>query len=517
MEELRRRMASAKSWGIEPRAPGDAGRDQGARPVHRRVDPARRLLLPDGRRRRLAAARARSCARRRRGRARSRCSRTPRCTASTSSAAAMRGVAHVARRRSRPRRVVIACGVWSPRLAQHGRRAHPAHAAGAPDDRRRPRAALRAVDRRRSSSRSCATWTSSCTSARTASASRSARTRTARSCTTPRRSPPIEEAALSPTEFPFTQDDFDPQMEHALELMPEIVGDESVGVKYAINGLIALTPDGMPILGETPEVKGLWSAAAVWVKEGPGRRQVRWPSGWCTASRTSTCTPPTSAASTRTRRPARTSRRAPSRRSRRPTASSTRPSSTRPTADLRLSPMHDAARGARRRLLRGRRLGAPAVVRGERAARRASTASSRAPARVGRALVVADHQRRAPRDARARRHLRPLGVRDLRHQRPRRARRPAADRDAPDGRPGRPRRLHARCCRPSGGFKSDLTIMRLGDDLFRVVTGGAHGMADRSGSATTCRRTARRRSSTSRRRGRRSACGARARATSSRR
>ena len=32
---------------------------------------------------------------------------------------------------------------------------------------------------------------------------------------------------------------------------------------------------------------------------------------------------------------------------------------------------------------------------------------------------------------------------------------------------------------PGGGFKSDLTIMRLGDDVFRVVTGGAHGMADR--------------------------------------
>src|SRR4029079_17125754 len=79
-----------------------------------------------------------------------------------------------------------------------------------------------------------------------------------------------EEAALSPTEFPFTQDDFDPQMEHALELMPEIVGDESVGVKYAITGPIALTPDGMPVLGETPEVRGLWSCAAVWVKEGPG-------------------------------------------------------------------------------------------------------------------------------------------------------------------------------------------------------------------------------------------------------
>jgi len=82
--------------------------------------------------------------------------------------------------------------------------------------------------------------------------------------------PSIEESALTPTELPFTQDDFDPQMEHALELMPEIVGDESVGVKYAINGLLSLTPDGNPILGETPEVRGLWSAAAIWIKEAPG-------------------------------------------------------------------------------------------------------------------------------------------------------------------------------------------------------------------------------------------------------
>jgi glycine cleavage system aminomethyltransferase T len=31
---------------------------------------------------------------------------------------------------------------------------------------------------------------------------------------------------------------------------------------------------------------------------------------------------------------------------------------------------------------------------------------------------------------------------------------------------------------PGGGFRSDLTIMRLADDRFRVVTGGLHGMAD---------------------------------------
>src|SRR5581483_6780049 len=82
--------------------------------------------------------------------------------------------------------------------------------------------------------------------------------------------PSNEEAALSPTELPFTQDDFTKQMEDALELIPEVLNDESVGIKYAINGLLSLTPDGLPLLGETPEVKGLWSAAAVWVKEGPG-------------------------------------------------------------------------------------------------------------------------------------------------------------------------------------------------------------------------------------------------------
>jgi hypothetical protein len=48
------------------------------------------------------------------------------------------------------------------------------------------------------------------------------------------------------------------------------MGDERAGVKLAINGLLSLTPDGNPIIGETPEVKGLWSAAAIWIKEAPG-------------------------------------------------------------------------------------------------------------------------------------------------------------------------------------------------------------------------------------------------------
>ncbi len=83
--------------------------------------------------------------------------------------------------------------------------------------------------------------------------------------------PSNEEAALSPTEMPFTPDDFDDQMETAIELI-EMLGEAEI--KYAINGLLSITPDGMPCLGELPDVENLWSAAAIWVKEGPGMAQV---------------------------------------------------------------------------------------------------------------------------------------------------------------------------------------------------------------------------------------------------
>src|SRR5439155_21468581 len=82
--------------------------------------------------------------------------------------------------------------------------------------------------------------------------------------------PSIEEAKLSPTELPFTKEDFEPQMAQALEFLPELLDDENAGIQHAVNGLLCLTSDGSPMLGETPEVRGLWSAAAVWIKEGPG-------------------------------------------------------------------------------------------------------------------------------------------------------------------------------------------------------------------------------------------------------
>ncbi len=81
--------------------------------------------------------------------------------------------------------------------------------------------------------------------------------------------PTLDQAKLSPTEMPFTEDDFDLQLEQALELMPELLGADGAEIRYAINGLLSLTADGSPILGES-EVSGLWVAAAVWIKEGPG-------------------------------------------------------------------------------------------------------------------------------------------------------------------------------------------------------------------------------------------------------
>ena len=310
----------------------------------------------------------------------------------------------------------------------------------------------------------------------------------------PEEIPSIEEAALSPTEFPFTQADFADQMEHALELMPEIVGDESVGVKYAINGLISLTPDGMPILGETAEVKGLWSAAAVWVKEGPGVGKSL--AEWMVLGE-SHIDLHTSDASrfhdhqkTRAHVKARTFEAFPK------TYGIVHPAeqwgSERghpPLADVR------AGEGARRGLLRGRRLGAAPVVRGKRAARRALR--RRVPrGRVGRPLVVADHQRRAPGDARARRDLRSVGLRDLRRPGRRRVGCATASRHGPDGRAGRARRLHA-----GSRSRRRLQVRPHDHAARRRSLSHRHGRRARDGRQevvrrTRCRTTARRRSST---------------------
>ena len=177
--------------------------------------------------------------------------------------------------------------------------------------------------------------------------------------------------------------------------MPDLLGAEGAEIRYAINGLLSLTPDGAPLLGETPEVTGLWSAAAVWVKEGPGvgRAVAEWMTDGLPEIDLANSDIARFYPHQRTRQHIQP---APARRSTRRTASSTPASSTRATAtngSRRCMP----TTAARRVLLRGGRLGAPVLVRVQRQpARRVRRPGDAARARVGLPVVVANHQRRAP-------------------------------------------------------------------------------------------------------------------------
>jgi glycine cleavage system aminomethyltransferase T/glycine/D-amino acid oxidase-like deaminating enzyme len=81
--------------------------------------------------------------------------------------------------------------------------------------------------------------------------------------------PSIDEAPLSPTQPPLTDDAFEQSMADALEIVPELLDDPNAGIRHEIDGLLSQTPDGGPLLGPLQDVDGLWSAAAVWIKEAP--------------------------------------------------------------------------------------------------------------------------------------------------------------------------------------------------------------------------------------------------------
>ena len=106
-------------------------------------------------------------------------------------------------------------------------------------------------------------------------------------------------------------------------------------------------------------------------------------------------------------------------------------------------------------------------------------------------MVVADHQRRAPRHAGRLRAGRPVRFRRSSTSRVR-----AHWPDCSASLSPRWTWLSAAsstrpCLDERGGFKSDLTVMRLGPQHFRVVTGGATGMTRQEvDSPTICPRTA---------------------------
>ena len=289
--------------------------------------------------------------------------------------------------------------------------------------------------------------------------------------------PSVEEAALTPTEFPFTQEDFAPQLEQALELMPEVVGDESVGIKYAINGILSLTPDGMPILGELPEVKGLWSAAAVWVKEGPGIGKSL--AQWMVHGESHIDLHSSDAARFWEHQKSSTHVKARTAEGFNKTYGIVHPlEQWASNRDVRLSPYH-----AREQELGAFFFEAAGWERpqwyesnsrlleeyGERVGRREAEWDSRwwSP------IINAEHL--AMRDRAGIFDLSAFAIFDVCGPGALDALQFVSMRQV-DVAVGRV--VYTPWLSPSGGFKSDLTIMRLGEEHFRVVTGGAHGMAD---------------------------------------
>lgn len=290
--------------------------------------------------------------------------------------------------------------------------------------------------------------------------------------------PSIEQAKLSPTEMPFTEDDFDPQLEQALELMPELLGADGAEIRYAINGLLSLTADGNPILGES-EVAGLWVSAAVWIKEGPGVGRAV--AEWMTHGHSEIDVHHSNMArfhdheTTREHVRARTSE-----------------SFIKTYGIVHPAEQYESDRGVRWSPMAEQQKALGAVFHETVGWERPFWYESNAPLveKYGDAVMPREHEW----DARwwspiinaehlaMREHA---GVVDLTAF-------CVFDITGPGALASVQQTCVAQCdvavgkvvytpvLDAKGGFLSDLTVMRLGDDHFRVVTGGAHGMADRA-------------------------------------
>lgn len=70
-----------------------------------------------------------------------------------------------------------------------------------------------------------------------------------------------------PSMLPFTEDDFARQWEQSQALLPSL---QTAKVETGFNGVFSFTPDGGPLIGESADVAGFWIAEAVWVTHSAG-------------------------------------------------------------------------------------------------------------------------------------------------------------------------------------------------------------------------------------------------------
>lgn len=75
------------------------------------------------------------------------------------------------------------------------------------------------------------------------------------------------DADTMPSMLGFTEDDFAPAWEQAQKLLPCL---QTAKIESGFNGIFSFTPDGGPLIGESPDVAGFWIAEAVWVTHSAG-------------------------------------------------------------------------------------------------------------------------------------------------------------------------------------------------------------------------------------------------------
>jgi dimethylglycine oxidase len=74
-------------------------------------------------------------------------------------------------------------------------------------------------------------------------------------------------ASAMPSMLPFTDEDFAPAWEQCKLLLPCL---ETAKIDNGFNGIFSFTPDGGPLIGESPDLGGFWIAEAVWVTHSAG-------------------------------------------------------------------------------------------------------------------------------------------------------------------------------------------------------------------------------------------------------
>lgn len=87
--------------------------------------------------------------------------------------------------------------------------------------------------------------------------------------------PSAGDAEVMPSVLPFTPGDFAEAWAETTALLP---ATGATKVDDGINGLFSFTTDNMPLMGESPETGGFWVAEAVWVTHsaGVGRAMAEW-------------------------------------------------------------------------------------------------------------------------------------------------------------------------------------------------------------------------------------------------